>query len=286
MLDEHLMNQYHRDGYVVVQGLFSREEAETYIEHFMGLRMTGSFALDHHGVDTEENDPIPQYPRMTHIQRWDQTSLAWLTHERMNHRLTQLIGREPYLVQGMLYFKPPGSRGQALHQDQFYLKVQPGTCMGAWMALDPSDEDTGCLRVAPGTHTLSVLCTEKADTTRSFTGVAVPLPSDMEVVPLIMAPGDVVFFTGSLIHGSHPNTTGDRFRRAIAGHYIAGGAEKVAAYYQPVLRMDGSEVEMGTSEGGGPCGVWVDRSGRPVVTMQSEGNWQPQMQGIKGTKFN
>ncbi len=73
MLDEHLMNQYHRDGYVVVQGLFSREEAETYIEHFMGLRMTGTFALDHHGVDTEENDPIPQYPRMTHIQRRDQT---------------------------------------------------------------------------------------------------------------------------------------------------------------------------------------------------------------------
>jgi phytanoyl-CoA hydroxylase len=279
-----LVSRYHRDGYVVVDGLFSREEAETYIEHFMRLRTTGSYPLDHSGVDTEAYDPILQYPRMTHIQRWDQTSLEWLTHERMNRCLTQLLGREPYAGQGMLYFKPPGSRGQAMHQDQFYLKVQPGTCMGAWMALDPSDEDNGCLQVAPGSQSLSILCTEKADTTRSFTDVAVPVPSDLKIVPLIMQPGDVVFFTGALIHGSYPNTSSDRFRRAIAGHYVVGEAEKVAAYYQPVLRMDGTELALGTSEGGGPCGVWVDRDGHPVVTMQDQGDWQPQMQGIKNSK--
>ena len=47
--------------------------------------------------------------------------------------LTGLLGNEPYAAQTMVYFKPAGSRGQALHQDNYYLRVHPGTCMAAWM---------------------------------------------------------------------------------------------------------------------------------------------------------
>ncbi len=68
----------------------------------------------------------------------------------------------------------PSGSGQALHQDQYYLHVRPGTCMAAWLALDPCDEENGCLRVVPGSHTLPVLCAERADTQVSFTDVTVP----------------------------------------------------------------------------------------------------------------
>ena len=61
---------------------------------------------------------------------------------------------------------------------------------------------------------------------------------------------------------------------------MAGEAEKVSAYYHPILRMDGTEVELGASEGGGPCGVWVDRDGNPEVEMRPVAAWQPHMQGI------
>ena len=46
-----------------------------------------------------------------------------------------------------------------------------------------------------------------------------------------------------------------------------GSAEKVSKYYHPVLRMDGSVVKLGNSERGGPCGVWVEEDGQPVVEM-------------------
>src|SRR5439155_24204780 len=131
--------------------------------------------------------------------------------------------------------------GQALHQDQYYLHVQPGTCMAAWLALDPCDEENGCMRVVPGNPSLPVLCTEKADTGVSFTDVTVPVPEGVPVVPVLMDAGDVLFFNGSVIHGSYPNTTPDRFRRALIGHYVAGEAEQVAQFYHPVLRMDGPE---------------------------------------------
>jgi phytanoyl-CoA hydroxylase len=71
----------------------------------------------------------------------------------------------------------------------------------------------------------------------------------------------------ALVHGSLPNTSRDRFRRALIGHYVTGDAEQVAEWFQPALRMDGTEVELGTSAGGGPCGVWIERDGQAMVDM-------------------
>jgi ectoine hydroxylase-related dioxygenase (phytanoyl-CoA dioxygenase family) len=167
----------------------------------------------------------------------------------------------------MIFFKPPGSRGQALHQDNFYLKAEPGTCIAAWMALDPVDRDNGGLQVVPGSHRWPLLCTEKADTKVSYTDVTVPIPDPDAAVLVEMDPGDVLFFHGALVHGSAPNATSDRFRRALIGHYIQGEADQVAEYYHPVLRMDGTELELGVSEGGGPCGEWVETPEGPVATL-------------------
>jgi ectoine hydroxylase-related dioxygenase (phytanoyl-CoA dioxygenase family) len=165
----------------------------------------------------------------------------------------------------MFYFKPPGARGQALHQDQYYLRVQPGTCMASWLAVDDCDEENGCLMVVPGSHQWPVLCTVDADATQSFTDVTVELPAGAQVVPAVMQAGDVLFFNGQLVHGSYPNTSLNRFRRSLIGHYLVGEAEKVAKYYHPVLRMDGSQVELGISDQGDMCGQWVEVDGTPVL---------------------
>lgn len=258
---------YQTEGYVVVPNLFSPAEVALYRDHYMALRAQGELPGDFAGVNATSTDPLKKFPRMIHMHRWDALSLEWMIDERLNRCMTALLGQEPYAVQTMLYFKPPGARGQALHQDQYYLRVQPGTCMAAWMALDRCDEENGCMQVVPHSHLLPLLCTTQADTTRSFTDVTVPIPEEMYSVPVIMEPGDIFFFNGQLIHGSYPNVSADRFRRALIGHYVVGAAEKVAEFFHPVLRMDGSEVKLGVSERGGACGVWVERDGSPVVEM-------------------
>ena len=84
-----------------------------------------------------------------------------------------------------------------------------------------------------------------------------------------MKKGDVLFFNGSLIHGSGPNQSPTRFRRIIVGHYIEGVAEKVAKYYFPVYRFDGSVIDTLEENpwDGGPCGVLVDENGKQVIEM-------------------
>lgn len=260
-------DRFHTEGYVIVPRLFSPEEVSAYRDHYMTLREQGTYPGDSAGVELASTDPLKKYPRMIHMHRWDPLSLKWMIDSRLAACMSSLLGKDPFAVQTMLYFKPPGARGQALHQDQHYLQVQPGTCVAAWLALDPCDEVNGCMQVVPGTQDLPLLCTTKADTTQSFTDVTVPLPEGMSPVPVKMEEGDVLFFNGQLIHGSYPNTTKDRFRRALIGHYILADAERVARSYHPVLRMDGTEVKLEFSERGGLCGTWVEEDGTPVVEM-------------------
>jgi phytanoyl-CoA hydroxylase len=259
--------EFDADGYTLVRGLFGADEVEKLRDHYMVLRKRGSYSKDLVGVEAGSRDPLKRYPRMAQMHRWDEVSLQWMIDDRLDEVMTALLDRSPYAVQTMLYFKPPGARGQALHQDNFYLKAEPGTCVAAWMALDKVDQANGCLEVVPGSHRWPILCTEKADTKVSFTDVTVPLPDADAAVPVEMEAGDVLFFHGALVHGSAPNITTDRFRRALIGHYIQGEAQQVAEYYHPALHMDGTPLELAVAEGGGACGEWTDTPEGPVAVL-------------------
>jgi ectoine hydroxylase-related dioxygenase (phytanoyl-CoA dioxygenase family) len=140
--------------------------------------------------------------------------------------------------------------------------------MAAWLALEDIDLENGCLEVVPGTQDMPMVCTEQADESKSFTGVVINLPG-MAAVPIIMKKGDVIFFNGSVVHGSGPNESKTRFRRIMVGHYIEGKSEQVAKYYFPVFRMDGSQVEgLKSINEGGPCGIPVLRDGKLMFEME------------------
>ena len=261
-----LIKRYKEDGYVVVPSLFSPAEIEFIRSHYMALNAAGhGFAGDDPFL-LGDDDPLKKYPRIIHPHRFDQFSLDWLLDDRLRQWTTALLGAEPYAAQTMFYFKPPTARGQALHQDQTPLRVHPGTCLAAWMAIDDCDEENGCLQIVPRTQDLPRLCPIEADLSQSFSASTVPLPSGSEALPVIMKAGDVVFFNGQVIHGSYPNTSATRFRRALIAHYVVGEAEKVNEFYHPLLNFEGVEVDVQVSESGGPCGIFADE-GVAQVTM-------------------
>jgi hypothetical protein len=105
----------------------------------------------------------------------------------------------------------------------------------------------------------------RADTAESFTDVAVAVPREVPRAPVLMQAGDLVFFHGMVIHGSAPNRSATRFRRALIAHYASGDAARIARDYHPVLALDGRPIRLDVSDAESPRGVWVDRDGRPVV---------------------
>ncbi|WP_114561310.1 phytanoyl-CoA dioxygenase family protein [Desertihabitans aurantiacus] len=255
-----LADAYRRNGAVQLRGLLDEQEIaevrEAFTTHMETDGTGGSFD------EIPEGDPLRAYPRMIHPHRGDHTpgqlARRWLLEERVVGRVRDALQAPVWAAQSMFYFKPAGARGQAMHQDNYFLQSHPETCVAAWIAVDDCDEANGALGVVPGTHRYEISCPEEADAAESFTSITVHIPDHLRVVQTEMKAGDALIFHGSLVHGSKPNTTADRFRRSLIFHYIPEGSREVASSYQPLLAADGSEVHIDASAFGGTCGEgWV-----------------------------
>ncbi len=254
---------FERDGFVVFRGFYSQAEAQSIRETFMAEAKDGPVpGLSDSPRALDPSDPLAYYPRMMNPHRHPEREVGHIAQDFLLNRelepvLHELFDDEPIAAQTMFYFKPPGARGQALHQDNFYLRVKPGTCLAAWLALDVTDAENGGMMVVPGSHKLDIACPEEADTSTSFTRDYVAVPEGMEAVHIDMQPGDVLFFNGSVIHGSTPNSSTDRYRRSLIAHYIPEACEEVGHWYRPLLRFNHDLVTKGFVDDGGPCGVAV-----------------------------
>ena len=110
MLTPEMKVQFARDGYLIVPGLFSPTETATYRDHYMQLNEERRVPGDTRFAGANSTDPLVKYPRMLQMHRWDEISLNWLLDRRIGDALTELLGAEPFAVQTMIYFKPPGAR--------------------------------------------------------------------------------------------------------------------------------------------------------------------------------
>lgn len=246
--------QFESEGYLIVKGLFSEQnlaEIDDTFEKISHHTVPGLFEPD---LQADESDPLKRYPRVMHPHRFNETAKKYMLHQPVMDALADLYDEEALAAQSMFYYKPPGSRGQALHQDNFYLQVEPGNCIAAWTAIDAADDENGGLLVVPKTNTIEIACPDIADDKESFTTHYVKPPKDEKAMPVIMQRGDVLFFNGNLIHGSYRNKTKDRFRRAFICHYVNESATHISNHYRPLHRQNGETVDLEVNPNGGPCG--------------------------------
>ncbi|MBO0804807.1 MAG: phytanoyl-CoA dioxygenase family protein [Nocardiopsaceae bacterium] len=248
---------YDRDGVIQVSGLLGADEVSTIRDAFMD-----QVARDHAELGARDNlapgDILSRYPRFMQPHRRPDLEVGRISRRLMTDRrllgiVEQLIG-PAFGAQSMFYFKPPTARGQAMHQDNYFLRAHPETCLAAWIAIDDCDAANGGLSVVPGSHTMEVACPEVADADESFTTGLVRPPAGMDAAQTTMCAGDVLFFHGSMVHGSLPNTSADRFRRSLIFHYVPQASVEIAQFYLPLVAPDGSEHAIPPARGGGPCG--------------------------------
>jgi phytanoyl-CoA hydroxylase len=251
-------NHFDTQGYLIVKNLFTLDEVSELRDHFMELSKEPIPGCFEPVMESEVDDPLKRYPRMMHPHRVSEIAKRYMLHSKVLAILRDLYREEPLAAQSMFYFKPPRSRGQALHQDNFYLQVEPGTCIAAWTAIDQADPENGGMLIVPKTNNDEIYCPESADQNESFTNHYVKPPKGKKAIPAIMAPGDVLFFNGNLIHGSHRNKSKNRFRRSFICHYASESTTKIGGFYSPLFRSDGSKVERKVSNESGPCGNEFD----------------------------
>jgi len=134
--------------------------------------------------------------------------------------LAEALMGEPVRAQRPEWFnKPPGTdHATPPHQDNFYINLDPPP-LTMWLALDPVDQENGCLRYCRGTH---------RDGLRPHSRTRV-----------------LGFSQGISDYGeaAEANRTTDRQRRAFAMVYYAGSAERNDEAHQAYMRQVGQQHE-------------------------------------------
>jgi phytanoyl-CoA hydroxylase len=230
---------YADSGYYIGRGVLSETECDDIISRAQDLHARKSVAGCFSAEDEADadGDPLRTHPRMMHPHRVDDGCLHYMTHPVVVAILRDLLQDGVTALQSMFYWKPPGARGQAYHQDDFYLQTKPDACIAAWTALERIDAENGALRVFPGSHVEDILEMGPTNTAFSFTSEAVAVPSQYTNTLVEMDKGDTLFFDGRLIHGSLPNVSDTRFRRAYICHYIPESAEAYNHGYDPAIPL-------------------------------------------------
>ena len=133
---------------------------------------------------------------------------------------------DPLLVQSMYIYKQPQIGGEVvLHNDHAFIWSEPARTLGFWIALEPADQENGCLWADPGGHRQA----QRRRFRRTPDGSTAieewaPAPAHGELVPLEVDTGTVVVLDGMLPHRSDTNRS-DRSRHAYTLHVIDGRAD-------------------------------------------------------------
>lgn len=251
-----IAEQFDELGVLQMRALLSPEEVAEIRDVFMEqVARDRSVGHDDH---LPENDPLALFPRLVHPHRRPELEVGklsrrWMLDPRIMSRVTELMG-PVFAAQSMFYFKPPTARGQAMHQDNLFLQAHPETCLAVWIAVDDCDGENGGLKMVPGSHRYELVCPEEADQSESFTKDEIKLPDGMVAEQTEMKAGDVLFFHGSMVHGSGPNRSADRFRRSLIFHYVPQTSTEIAKFYNPLLTPGGEEIDVTEAVDGGACG--------------------------------
>jgi len=202
------LEEYHSEGFFIAADLLPKSTCEQILARAMSL------------VDGSQ---LPQ--RLMNPHRTDSQFLRLLQDQRIVEIIEHVFSEEAVGVQTMFYIKPPRSTGHSWHQDQYYIPGAPKPIAAVWCALDSTDKTNGALVVYPGSHKYGLQEMVALDSP-DFANHSKTIEPDSRYSPrfVCMEPGDVLFFDGLLIHGSYPNYSETRLRRAFISHYLARGS--------------------------------------------------------------
>jgi len=160
------------------------------------------------------------------------------SHPPLLRIVERLIGPGLRVYFSQVFFKAPGGGPKPVHQDNFYFGPNhPDGMVTVWVALEEATVANGCLFYGNGTH-LGPVVAHTAPADEPFN---LQIPAEVAAQQTMTAApvscGGVSFHHGLTFHQSSANTS-DRWRRALAMHYVNGNTH----FAKPALDFDESVV--------------------------------------------
>jgi phytanoyl-CoA hydroxylase len=241
---------YDRDGFVIARQLLpSTDFAELTRELARYIRDVVPTLPDAHAFYDDKSRP-ETLKQLQHMGL-DAFFHAYREHPTWQTLAEALIGESGNPLEPEWFNKPPG--GQHVtppHQDNYYFCLRPPHVVTVWMALDPVDEENGCLRYVRGSHLEGIRPHGRSRILGFSQGLLDYNERDRErEVAVHLEPGDVVAHHGNTIHRAEANRSLTRNRCAFALVYQGRSCrrdEEAFARYQAALKSQHEQFGLTT----------------------------------------
>lgn len=216
------MDQFHRDGYLVVPNFLTAQELAAVnndIERVCGEHATmnkdsGGFNLEKVGGDAFDQTKNALRPGML---RKIQGAVFYVpavqdvfTSHKMLDCMEDIMGPNVYYHSSKVMFKPArGGSPKPWHQDAAYWANYEPNQVTVWIAIDDATEENGCVWAIQGSHKLGLVPHVHKE-------LQVP-ESEIDLkkaVPVPVRSGGLLIFHSLVLHMSKANTS-DKSRCAI-----------------------------------------------------------------------
>jgi len=209
-LSDEQVEYYQQQGYLLLKGLLSRDEAAELRReaHELMERLTRNQAIDATWGSARKVDEA-QATKLLHCHIVQFQSAAFtrlLSDPRLVDPVADLIGPNVQLHHNKLFIKPP-EKGSPfpMHQDYPFFPHERHTMLAAILHFDDAPLAKGCVRVVPGSHKAGPI-PHNSEGGHHLPFEEYPIESSL---PIEAEAGDVLIFSYLTIHGSGVNTSNE-----------------------------------------------------------------------------
>ena len=199
VLTKEQIEQYHDQGFISPIRAISEQEALS--------------------IKNELEQVEAEFPEEINAENRNNLHLSFAFLDKLAHNkiivdaIEDLIGPNISLWASVMFIKEPSSKHYvSWHQDATYMGLDSMNFPTPWIALSPSNKETGCMTMISGSHKLKIQEHEDtfAENNILTRGQVIQNVDESRAVDLILEPGEMSIHHGAVIHGSQPNKGSQR----------------------------------------------------------------------------
>jgi phytanoyl-CoA hydroxylase len=237
---------FDRDGFVIVRQFLDPtefDELRANLDRY--IRDVVPTLADSHAFFVDKSRP-ETLKQMQHMGG-DAFFRDYARHPKWTALAAFLLGGAVEAQEPEWFNKPPGTASPTPpHQDNYYFCLKPPHVLTIWLALDPVDDENGCLRYVAGSHRCGIRPHARSNILGFSQGITDFGPDDeAREVQIHLRPGDAAIHHGETIHRAEPNRSAARNRRAFAMVIRAASChrdENAFARYMSAVQQQHTEM--------------------------------------------
>jgi phytanoyl-CoA hydroxylase len=219
---DHLVREFEKNGFVVLEDVFSSPEI-TAVSNEVDHVIEGKSSKLPETEIVYEPDSSPRRVRNAfRLHIYDKQFFETAKHPKLIGPLEAILGKSLRLY-GSQVFAKPARVGTVVpaHQDMPYWPFEPYELVSAWIALDDSTIQNGCVRYVAGSHKLGMLPHAPSGVVGNSLGVMEDARvAVLEERPVEVRRGSVILHHSLTVHRSEANQS-DKPRRGLIYVYMS-----------------------------------------------------------------